>query len=450
MLNAIFNSCSSSTVKVAMSILLAVFFLSANSVFAEEWERLSPEASNGEAKQEKNKRLLLLPYPFFNDTIGAGVGVAAIAQGYVQPQMLTVGSGLFSIEGTYLVFLMARNYQVPFVKRVFIEPTTFFGKFKEIQSYTRSSPAFPNERAGSNDSSKDNFVEAGGTDNSLSIKIKYILPIGHGQDNILPSIKLDDGVPVSGQPGGDSWNPLTSGRTYIEFEPFIRKQEIDDANNTVQETLSLKVALTHDNTDFILNPSKGSFSSIFLDRDWGTLESSNPWTVWGGEFAKYFSLGPTQSARQRVIAFNFWSVDSPTWNDFDIEGGQQVFQRPPTYKGAHLGGLWRLRGYPATRFNDRAAVYYALEYRHTLRWNPLKKFTMKGKLDLDWFQLVGFTELGRVAPSWSINTLHSDMKWSVGGGIRSMLNNIVIRIDFAVSEEEGIAQLFVGHPWPRG
>jgi hypothetical protein len=31
-----------------------------------------------------------------------------------------------------------------------------------------------------------------------------------------------------------------------------------------------------------------------------------------------------------------------------------------------------------------------------------------------------------------------------------MLNHIVIRIDVAVSEEEGIAQLFRGHPWPRG
>jgi hypothetical protein len=447
MLNTSFTLRSSTTVKIALCILLAVFFLSANSVFAEEGEQLSSETS---MEEEKNKRLLLIPFPFFNDSIGTGVGVAAIAEGYIQPQLLTVGAGLYSLDGTYLLFLMARNYQVPFAKRVFLEPSTFYGKFTDIQSYTRNSPAFPNERAGSNDSSKENFIEADGNDNMFKFRVKYLLPIGHGKDNILPKIKLDDGIPVSGQQGGESWNPLASGRTYIELEPHIRKQTLDDANNTVQETLSLKVALTHDNTDFKLNPSKGSFLSIFYDRDWGTLNDANPWTVWGGEFAKYFSLGPSRSARQRVVAFNFWSVDSPTWNDFDIESGQQVFHRPPTYKGANLGGLWRMRGYPATRFNDRAAVYYALEYRHTLSWNPLKNFTMKGKLDLDWFQLVGFGELGRVAPSWKIDTLHSDMKWSVGGGIRSMLNHIVIRVDFALSEEEGIAQLFIGHPWPSG
>ena len=31
-------------------------------------------------------------------------------------------------------YLMARNYQVPFAKGVFLEPSTFYGKFSEIQS----------------------------------------------------------------------------------------------------------------------------------------------------------------------------------------------------------------------------------------------------------------------------------------------------------------------------
>ena len=437
-------------VKAALCLLLTILYISAVNVYAAELELLSTEAPNKNVEngQEKNKRLLLLPYPFFNDTIGAGIGVAAIAEGFVQPQMLAVGSGLFSVDGTYLVFLMARNYQVSSAKRVFLDPTTFFSELKDIQSYTRSSPSFPNERAGSNESDKDNFIETDATDKSFDITIKYLLPIGSGKHTIMPSIELDDGVQVYKGAGGRSWNPLVSGRTHIELEPFIRIQELD-LNNTVQETAGTKIALTYDNTDFFLNPTTGSFSRIFLDRDWGTLNDANPWTVWGIEFTKYFSLGPSESARQRVIALNFWSLDSPTWNDFDIENGVRVFQRPPTYKGANLGGLWRMRGYPATRFNDRSAVYYALEYRHTLRWNPLKEFTMKGKLDLDWFQLVGFGELGRVAPSWNLDTLHTDMKWSVGGGIRSMLNNIVIRADFALSDEEGIAQLFIGHPWPR-
>ena len=31
-----------------------------------------------------------------------------------------------------------------------------------------------------------------------------------------------------------------------------------------------------------------------------------------------------------------------------------------------------MRGFPQNRFFDRSAVYYTVEYRHTLNWNPLK------------------------------------------------------------------------------
>jgi hypothetical protein len=41
------------------------------------------------------------------------------------------------------------------------------------------------------------------------------------------------------------------------------------------------------------------------------------------------------------------------------------------------------------------------------------------------------------------------MKWSAGAGLRVMVNHIVVRVDAAGSEEEVIAQLFIGHPWPR-
>lgn len=412
-----------------------------NSAYAEE-KKLTTEDS-------ESRRLLVLPYPFYNDTIGAGIGVVAIAEGYLQKQTLTVGSGLFSIEGTYLMFLMVRNYQLPWIKRIFLEPATSFGELKDIQFYGADNPDFPDERAGSNDSDKDNFLEEDGSDVWVDFSIKYLLPIGHGRDHLLPEIKLEDGIPVSGHTGGEHWNPLKSGRTYIELEPFFRNQDLDDEDATDQKTAGIEVALTHDNTDFSPNPTKGNYLRVFFDRDWGGFDSSAPWSVWGGEFSQYFSLGSTEKARQRVIAFNFWTVDSPTWDSSHEEDGEQVFHRPPTYKGANLGGLWRMRGYPATRFNDRAGIYYGLEYRHTLAWNPLKDFTKKGKLDLDWFQLVGFGELGRVAPEWDLETLHEDMKWSAGVGLRAMLNHLILRFDFAKSDEDFIAQLFIGQPWPK-
>ncbi|UCD34055.1 MAG: BamA/TamA family outer membrane protein, partial [Nitrospiraceae bacterium] len=388
------------------------------------------------------RRLLVVPYPFYNDTIGAGLGVAAIAEGYVQWQTLSVASGLFSTEGTYLIFLMSRNYQLPWLKRLFLEPSTSLGDFKEIKYYGGINTDFPDERPGSNDSHENNFSESDGSDIWFDMTIKYLLPIGHGRDHILPSLKLEDGIPVSGHTGGEHWNPLKSGRTFIELEPFIRRQDLDD-EETTQETAGIEVALAYNNTDFSPNPTTGNYLRGFFDRDWGGLNSSRPWSVWGIEFAQYFSLGATEKARQRVIAFNFWTVDCPTWNSSHTEDDAEVFHRPPTYKGANLGGLWRLRGYPATRFNDRSGIYYGLEYRHTLAWNPLKEFTLKGKLDADWLQLVGFGEIGRVAPSWNFDELHKDMKWSAGAGLRVMVNHLILRFDLGASDEDVVAQLFI-------
>jgi len=277
--------------------------------------------------------------------------------------------------------------------------------------------------------------------------MKYLLPVGSGKDAVFPELTVEDGVFVSGDTGGTVWNPFKSGRTYIELTPFTRNQDLDDEKDTVQETNGIDVALSYDNTDFRLNPSNGSYQRVFYARDWGAFGSSAPWTVMGAEAAGYVSLGPSKNARQRVIALNFWTVDCLTWNSFDVEANETVFHQPPTYKGANLGGLWRMRGYPATRFHDRAAIYYGLEYRHTFRFNPLKHITLNGRLDVDWFQVCGFGELGRVAPSWTLSTLHEDMKWSAGGGIRTMVNNIVIRADLGASSEDAILQLFIGHPF---
>ena len=127
--------------------------------------------------------------------------------------------------------------------------------------------------------------------------------------------------------------------------------------------------------------------------------------------------------------------------------GTQTFHRPPAYKGASLGGLNRLRAYPATRFNDKAGILYTLEYRYTLKWNPLKNFHWGG-LEVSWFELVGFGEVGRVAPSWNLGTIHENMKYDGGVGVRTMANTIIVRWDFAVGTDQWASQLFIGHPFP--
>ena len=39
---------------------------------------------------------------------------------------------------------------------------------------------------------------------------------------------------------------------------------------------------------------------------------------------------------------------------------------------------------------------------------------------------MGFVEVGRVASTWSLDELHSDMKWDAGFGIRVMMRGTVV------------------------
>ncbi|GAB6097761.1 BamA/TamA family outer membrane protein [Desulfatiferula olefinivorans] len=397
---------------------------------------------------QPSKRLLILPYPFYNSTIGTGVGLAGVAEGYGQDRMLTVGTGLVSAQGTYMLFMMVRNYRAPFCKRLIIDPQASVGRYENIQSYILNNPEFPQEDAGTNDSSKDNFIEADGDDMWFDVRLRYLLPIGHGEDPSLPRFKIINGICVSSDDDVGSWNPLKTGRTYLELTPFYRNQSLDnDEGDIIQKTAGTDVAIVYDNRDFNLNPSNGSSQRLYYSFDWGDFGSSRPWSVVGLEMDDYINLGPSETARQRVLTFSFWTTDCLSWNDSHTDNGTLVHHRPPSYKGANLGGLFRLRGYPATRFNDRSAIYYGSEYRHTLHWNPLENVTLGNRLDVDWFQVVAFAELGRVAHNWNFSELHSDMKETLGVGLRVMANNIVLRADLAASPEDVFVQLFIGHPF---
>jgi hypothetical protein len=432
-----------------IAICLPGFLIVLSLLFVWAGSGYSQEILLDKGKPKPGPQIVILPYPFFNESIGFGAGIVMLEAGHLQPQNSTVMTALSSIDGNWLVFLSNKDLQMPLVKRLFFSPVFFLNSFEEVDTYLDGNPNFLNERAGSNDSDKDNFIEADADDYSVKLWFNFLLPIGHGKDNIISEMVLDDGILVSGATGGSSWNPLRSGRTYIKIAPFYREKkfEISGQDNTLN-TSGIEFQLHYNNTDFPNNPSTGSAWSAAVKRDFGKLDSDAPWTALDFEYEKYFSLGPTDGARQRVIAFDFWTVDVPTWDSFDIDSsGNQVFHRPPLFEGATLGGLWRLRGYPANRFHDKSAIYYAIEYRHIPRWNPLKNFTVGGRLDWSWLQFVGFGEVGRVAPTWTIDELHSSMKWSAGVGVRTMVNKLVLRIDFAASDETTQVQVFIKQPF---
>ncbi len=81
-------------------------------------------------------------------------------------------------------------------------------------------------------------------------------------------------------------------------------------------------------------------------------------------------------------------------------------------------------------------------------WNPFTKMrTVQEYLGVQWLQFVPFVEIGRVAPEWDLEELHSDMKWSAGLGLRAWAKGIVVRVDTAVSDEGVGVMMMVSQPF---
>ncbi|MBW1852649.1 MAG: hypothetical protein JRJ15_14750 [Deltaproteobacteria bacterium] len=70
---------------------------------------------------------------------------------------------------------------------------------------------------------------------------------------------------------------------------------------------------------------------------------------------------------------------------------------------------------------------------------------MINKLRIPWWQWVGLLEIGRVHDEFDLDEVHKDMKWSLGAGLRLLVQGLVVRVDLATSEEQSEIQMFIGH-----
>ncbi len=430
--------------KIQHGLLGLLFVLISSSAYA-----INMDVYEGREDEHKPMKLVV-PYAFYNETTDAAAAVAVVASGYLQPQIQYVANVFYSTNSSRNFFLMAKDVQMPLFNRLFMDIMLVNGEWGLIESYRDGNPNFPDERAGSNDSHKNNFIESEGGDDYYRAFFRYLLPIGHGKGNPIHKFVLKpNGLLVPGhEAGGIEWNPFTSGRTTIDFELFTREQDIEDELDIdIQlKTTGFLLGLEYDNTDYYKNPSYGSRQRFAVSRDWGLHdEDGSEWTTIEFEYSKFFNLGQTEKALQRVLAFNAWFIDTPTWDDYSMRDGDRVYHRPPNFAGATLGGLFRQRAYPAARFNDRSAVNYALEYRYMPAWNPFPGIPLLNKLHIPWWHWVGFAEIGRVHDEWELDELHKDMKWSLGAGLRLLVYGVVARIDLATSDEQSEIQMFIGH-----
>jgi hypothetical protein len=391
------------------------------------------------------------PYPFYNGNVDYAVGVAYAATGVLQPQFGFIANAFVSSNETFAGFLLARDYQLGSDSRFFADFSILGGEFGRVQTFQNGNPDFPDETAGSNDSSEENYLEAEGTDLFVRLPIRYLLPIGAGREEIIHTYRTQGGLllPESGT-GGDRWNPFAGGRTVLELTPFYRSQdlELDIGGESTLTASGVTLRIDYDNTDWWNNPSKGSRTQFALTRDWsGDEPGDTQWTQMEAQYSKFWSLGAGPRAQARVIAFDLWLSDVPSWNDFEIVDGTPLFHRPPVYMGSSLGGLFRQRGFASSRFSDRSAINYTLEYRHTTARSLLARFGFLDRFGVDFTQLVGFVEIGRVAPEFDLGELHEDMKLTYGVGLRASAQGLIVRADLGISEEGAQLQMFVSQPF---
>ena len=399
-------------------------------------------------EEEVSGRKLLLPYAFYTESLDFTIGAIGGTSGFLQPQTSFVVSVFTTANKSNALFLSVHDYQLPFAKRVFIEFIGSYAYYTDQRVYTGFNSEFPGEHGGSNDSSDDNFLQGSGDDDWYDLKFKYLLPIGHGKSDVINTFRLKHGLLVDGQTGGDAWNPMLSGRANFALSVFRRHRTIlDESGESVGDSEGIITSLEYDNRDFFANPTKGSLQKITLKHDFGVLEGSDNWSVIQLDLRKYIYLGDSKRFRQRVLALDYWTSYTPSWNPSVDSLGPYIDGLPPNSLGSTLGGFYRLRSYPVDRFSDKAAVYYSAELRLMPRWHPLGNMKILKPLNIDWWQVVPFVEIGRVAPQWSFSDLHTDMRKVLGVGLRFMVQKAVFRLDTSFSSDSWAMYAMVGHPF---
>jgi len=403
-----------------------------------------------------DKRSGWLPYIFSTDSLGFAVGAGAFSAGTIQPQASLFGTAFVTSNKSALLSGALNNYRLGKDSRFFLDSFLLVDHFTDQRFY--AGPAvIPGEAPpGTNDSNEDAYVTGVSNEVTFEANLKYRLPIGNLKDDPIAVYHLKEGLVESGPRGGEEWNPLTSGQTTLGARYFYTYRDLNDTvfnqldNEAVDELLTAKTNgfdfwLEYDNTDFPRNPERGSRQVFNVYSDFGWFNSDESWTNLQGDFSKYFNLGGSDWFKQNVLALNFWTANTPTWDETD--GGTE--HRPPPNYGSELGGFDRMRAYPSGRFHDKSAVYYAAEWRLMPQTQPLKNIPILNYFQIDWWQVAPFIEAGRVGPDYDTDLFFKDLKWDVGVGIRLMAFRAVVRLDFAVGEEGGAAWAMISQPFSR-
>lgn len=361
-----------------------------------------------------------LPFYFSTETLGHTFGVAGVAKGVGQPQAALFGMALYSDKDSYVGFVSAFNYALS--ENLLFSTQMYQAQFND-------NPYYLGEQ-GSNDSQTGQQTITNGFEQNYQFEFKYLLPWGNVKDyGLMGAFQPIRDVAFS--------SPVESGVSSVILTPFYSSRELDIYNKTEQAS-GFELALDWDNRDSARNPTKGSHTSLEVTLGADSWQSEDIWTKWEFQNSQYYALGPLGKLfDQQVLALDFYTADTPSWNS----------AKPPEQDQVRLGGLYRLRGYTSGRYHGRSAIHYSAEYRVLPDWQPLDDIPVINYYDLPWWQWVLFTEVGRVADEYDAKTLHSDMKWSVGGAVRFQVEGIVVRAEVAQGADEGTFRVMINQPF---
>ena len=379
-----------------------------------------------------------LPFAFATESLGTAVGLTAFSAGNLQQQTSLAGGGFATSNGSFAAAGQFSNYRLPNTNRLFLDSFAMLGHYTDERFYV-DLDRNPNQvKAGTNDSDENDFVSGKSNNVLLELTLKMPLAIGNARDDAVGVFHLDQGLLHSGPQGGEVWNPLSSGRTTLSTKAFFHYRDLDNVGQPDRLSVNsngLEFKLDYNNVDFLRNPASGSRQQVKLTRDFGWFNSSTSWTNVELELSKYFDVGSSDWFRQRVIALDFWTSNTPTW-DPDRNNSQVVDHRPPPNMGSYLGGYDRMRAYPLGRFQDKSAVYYSAEIRLIPRLPSLREVPILEYFEIDWLQVVAFVEAGRVAPKYDRDLFTKDLKFDAGIDLRLMAFRNVFRVGYAVSDED--------------
>lgn len=407
----------------------------------------------------KSEEWFFVPFAFSSDSTGFAGGISALRRGLFQPQTRFAATLFTGLPKDVVIngqndeaifsggFISFSDFKLPYTDRLFFSLMGFKSYLPETHYYID----------GSHTSDEDDaFITSGDVD-FFTTTFRYTLPIGEGIDNPEGLYRLKEGFCV-GREGCGNGVPFVTGRTSIGLKTFFQTNNTDNTemwedsiwweNGTsvpTWNTNGLRFFLTHDNTDFNLNPSRGYQFELQYSKDFGWGDSLQSWDFLEFKYNQYFELDTFSFTKQNVLALSMWTGYSFSWdNDQEISPGFDA-HRPPMWEGARLGGFNRMRGYDHNRFSDKAVFYAAAEYRAVIDYNPLKDSSLI-PAQVDWFQVVLFAEVGRVNDQYDLD-LVNDMKYDAGISLRAMVSELPVRLDVASGEEGTYLWLMVQHPF---